>query len=474
MTKKQSQEGLTIKKEENFSEWYTQLITKAELADYSAIKGFMVIRPNAYSIWEILRDYFDKRIKSLGVRNAYFPLLIPESFFKREAEHAKGFSPEVAWISNREDERLAIRPTSETIMYDSYSRWIRSWKDLPLKINQWCNIVRWETKATRLFLRTREFLWQEGHCVYETKQECDEETRIYLKEYQKMCEEILAIPVLAGRKTEKEKFSGGLYTLSIEGIMPDGKSLQMATSHNLGQEFARSFKINFLDKKGKENIPWQNSWGFSTRTIGAIAMVHGDDKGLIIPPKLAYNKIVIIPLLFKGKEKEVLKKAKEINKKLNHFNPIFDDRDYSPGWKFNEWELKGIPIRIEIGPKDIEKKQVTLVRRDTNKKDQIKENKLAKEIDSLLIEIQKNLLEKAKKNLKEKIVEVKKISDLKKVIANKKIARTFFCGEIGCEDNIKDRANGASSLNFPFDEKEKGPCIFCEKEGAVCYFGKSY
>jgi len=473
MTKK-SKEGITIKKEDDFSEWYTQLITKAELADYSAVKGFMVIRPNAYSMWEILRDYFDKRIKNLGVRNAYFPLLIPESFFKKEAEHAKGFSPEVAWISNREDERLAIRPTSETIMYDSYSKWIRSWKDLPLRINQWCNIVRWETKATRLFLRTREFLWQEGHCVYQNKQECDKETMQYLKEYQKMCEEVLAMPVLAGRKTEKEKFSGALYTLSVEGIMPDGKSLQIATSHNLGQGFAKSFKIRFLDKNEKETIPWQNSWGFSTRTIGALAMIHGDNNGLIIPPKLAYNKITIIPLLFKGKEKKVLKKAKEINKKLNQFKPIFDNRDYSPGWKFNEWELKGIPIRIEIGPKDVEKKQVILVRRDTNKKYQIKEKKLTKEIKILLINIQENLLTKAKKNFKEKIVEVKKIVDLKKAIANKKVAKTFFCGDIGCEDNIKDQANGASSLNFPFDEKEKGKCIFCENQGEVCYFGKSY
>ncbi|MBU1252707.1 MAG: proline--tRNA ligase, partial [Nanoarchaeota archaeon] len=303
MSKQKDNKGLTVKKSENFSEWYNQVVQKAELADYSDVKGFMVIRPNAYSIWEIITEYFNKRIKALGVRNAYFPLLIPESFFKKEAEHAKGFQPEVAWVSNREDERLAIRPTSETIMYDSYSKWIRSWRDLPLRINQWCNVVRWETKATRLFLRTREFLWQEGHCVYETEKECEEETKIYLKEYEKLCRDILAMPVLAGKKTEKEKFSGAKYTLSIEGIMPDGKALQMGTSHNLGQGFAKSFGISFLDKNEKRNIPWQNSWGVSTRLIGALTMVHGDDKGLVLPPKLAYNKVVIIPLLFKGKEK---------------------------------------------------------------------------------------------------------------------------------------------------------------------------
>ena len=302
--KSKSQEGLTIKKGENFSEWYNQVVQKAELADYSDVKGFMVIRPNAYSIWEQIQSYFDQRIKTLGVRNAYFPLLIPESFFKKESEHAKGFAPEVAWISNKDEnttERLAIRPTSETIMYDSYSKWIRSWRDLPLRINQWCNVVRWETKATRLFLRTREFLWQEGHCVYETKEECDKETLQFLEEYRKTCEEILAIPVLVGRKTEKEKFSGAFYTLSVDGIMPDGKTLQMGTSHNLGQGFAKSFGISFLDRNEKKSVPWQNSWGISTRLIGAVIMAHGDDHGLVLPPKVAYNKVVIIPLLFKGK-----------------------------------------------------------------------------------------------------------------------------------------------------------------------------
>jgi prolyl-tRNA synthetase len=473
---KKSQEGLTVKKEENFSEWYSQVVQKAELADYSAVKGCMVIRPNAYSIWEILQDYFNERIKAMGVKNAYFPLFIPESFFKKEAEHAQGFSPEVAWIANREDERLAVRPTSETIMYDSYSKWIRSWRDLPLRINQWCNVVRWETKATRLFLRTREFLWQEGHCVYPAKEDCDKETLAYLKEYQKMCEEALAIPVLAGKKTEKEKFSGGFYTLSVEGIMPDGKALQMATSHNLGQGFAKSFGISYLDKNEKKNIPWQNSWGVSTRVIGAITMVHGDNKGLVLPPKLAYNKAVIIPLIFKGKEENVIKKAKEIHKKLNQFKVILDDRDYTAGWKFNEWELKGIPLRIEIGPRDVEKKQITLVRRDNSKKIEIKETNLIKDVEKILEDIQNSLFKKAKQEFENKIIEVKNISELKKAISQKKIAKTYFCGKTECEDNIKDQADGAVSLNVPFTKpSKKGKCVFCSKDAEeLCYFGKSY
>ncbi|MFH1889333.1 MAG: proline--tRNA ligase [Nanoarchaeota archaeon] len=475
MSKQKDNKGLTVKKSENFSEWYNQVVQKAELADYSDVKGFMVIRPNAYSIWEIITEYFNKRIKALGVRNAYFPLLIPESFFKKEAEHAKGFQPEVAWVSNREDERLAIRPTSETIMYDSYSKWIRSWRDLPLRINQWCNVVRWETKATRLFLRTREFLWQEGHCVYETEKECEEETKIYLKEYEKLCRDILAMPVLAGKKTEKEKFSGAKYTLSIEGIMPDGKALQMGTSHNLGQGFAKSFGISFLDKNEKRNTPWQNSWGVSTRLIGALTMVHGDDKGLVLPPKLAYNKVVIIPLLFKGKEKSVLKKAKEILEKLKEHDPILDDRDYSPGWKFSEWELKGIPMRIEIGPKDIQKKQVIIVRRDNGEKIEVKENDIEKEVIKLLENIQKSMLKKSEKNFKEKIVSVKNLNELKGAIEEQKIAKADFCNKGECEESLKEKVDGAKTLNMPLEETPKGKCVICGKKATeIVYIGKSH
>jgi len=415
MAKKETKEGITVKKEENFSEWYTQVIQKADLADYSRVKGCMVIKPNAYFIWEQIQDYFNKRLKQLKVRNAYFPLFIPESFFQKEAEHAQGFKPEVAWIEKEEEgERLAVRPTSETVIYDSYSKWIRSHRDLPLKINQWVNIVRMETKATRLFIRTREFLWQEGHCVYETEEECDKETVQYLNEYKKLCEDLLAIPVITGKKSEKEKFAGAYYTLSIESIMPDGKALQMGTSHNLAQNFSKSFCIKFLDQSGKEKLPWQNSWGISTRLIGALAMFHGDDKGLVLPPKVAFNKVVIIPILFKETQEKVLKKAKDIENELKKYSPILDERNYSPGWKFNEWELKGIPIRLEIGPKDVDKKQVVLVRRDNNKKEFVKISSITKKIDDTLEDMQKSMLEKAQKEMQSKIIKISSFSEFQR------------------------------------------------------------
>ncbi|MFH1592771.1 MAG: proline--tRNA ligase [Candidatus Woesearchaeota archaeon] len=470
--------GLTVKKEQDFSEWYTQVIRKAELADYSAVKGCMIIKPNAYSIWENIQAYFNERLKKLNVKNAYFPLFIPESFFKKEAEHAKGFTPEVAWVSNTDEgERLALRPTSETVIYDAYSKWIRSHRDLPLKINQWANIIRWETKATRLFLRTREFLWQEGHCVYETEKECNKETLLYLDEYKKLCEDLLAIPVIIGKKTDKEKFAGALYTLSIDALMPDGKALQMGTSHHLGQDFAKSFNIRFLGKDEKEHTPWQNSWGFSTRLIGALAMVHGDNKGLIIPPKVASTKIVIIPIMQKKSEEKVLKKAKEIQTRLKKYNPLLDDSDYTAGWKFNEWELKGIPLRVEIGPKDIAKKQVILVRRDTNAKKPVKITNLIKEIEKTLEQIQNNLLNNAKKFLDSNTVHVKSFQDFKKAIKNKKLIKAPYCNSVECEDNIKDQTNGAKTINIPFYQPKniRDNCVYCNKKAKViCYFAKSY
>ena len=392
MPEKEEQIGITVKKDRNFSDWYNEVVLKSELADYSAISGFMVIRPRGYAIWEKIQEFFNKRIEKLNVKNAYFPLLIPERFFKKEAEHAEGFAPELAWVAQNEEEKLAIRPTSETIMYDSYSKWIRSWRDLPLRINQWCNVLRWEVKQTKLFLRTREFLWQEGHCVYETKEECDEETKLFLDEYKKVCEELLAVPVLEGKKTEKEKFAGALYTTTLEALMPDGKVLQMGTSHSLGQDFAKAFDIKYLSKDEKVKIPWQNSWGFSTRLIGALVMVHSDDKGLILPPKVAPTEIVIVPILFKDSKDKVMKKAFEIKNKLKKYSVMLDDREeYSAGWKFNEWELKGIPIRLEIGPKDIEKKQVVLVRRDDNKKESVKISQLDKKIKETIEDMQNSL-----------------------------------------------------------------------------------
>jgi len=472
--------GIQTKKEEDLSKWYEEVCLKSELVEFAKVKGFMVIRPRGYSIWEKIREEFEKTInKPLKVKNAYFPLLIPESFFKKESEHAEGFTPEVAWIDKeltKDGERLAIRPTSETIMYNSYSRWIRSYKDLPLKINQWCNIVRWETKATRLFLRTREFLWQEGHNVYETEKECEKETIEIIKKYKKLAEELLGIPVLVGKKSVKEKFAGAKHTYTIEAFMPDGKSLQCGTSHNLGNGFAKSFGISFLGRDEKKHFPFQNSWGLSTRLIGGLVMTHSDNSGLVLPPKVAENKLVIIPLIFKGKEKEVLKKSKEIFKLLKKFNPILDDsEDYSPGYKFSEYELKGIPLRIEIGPRDLEKGVVTLVRRDTKAKSELKIKGLPGEVSKILENMQKDLFDKAKKRMENSIVEVNSKEDFEKALKNKKLIKMNWCGETNCEEEIKEKTGATTKCVLLKKEKFSGNCPFCSKKAVeVMYFGRSY
>ena len=449
------QEGLTVSKEKDFSEWYTQVVQKADLADYSPVKGCMIIKPHGYSIWEQIQQYFNERLRALKVKNAYFPLFIPESFFKKEMAHAEGFSPEVAWIANKEEgERLAVRPTSETVMYDAYANWIRSHRDLPLRINQWANVVRWETKQTRLFLRTREFLWQEGHCVYATQEECTKETEQYLQEYQKLCEELLAIAVLPGRKSESERFAGAMDTYSIDGIMPDGKSLQMGTSHQLGQGFGKAFGISFLGEDGKKHIPWQNSWGVSTRLLGAVIMVHGDDKGLVLPPRAARQKAVIVPIYKEDEKDTVLKEAKKIEKSLSEYGVFVDDRDgYTPGWKFNEWELKGIPLRIEIGPKDIAKKQVVLVRRDTSKKTPIAISDLGKVVPQQLEEMHHEMLKRSRAMLTSHITSVKTWKELVSAINNHQVVKAFWCGKKSCEEKVKAEASGARTINLPLEQK---------------------
>ncbi len=476
---KEENQGITVSKEKDFSEWYQQVILRADLAEYSPVKGCMIIKPSGYSIWESIQNYFNERLKKLNVKNAYFPLFIPESFFNKEKIHAKGFTPEVMWIANKEEgeERIAIRPTSETIMYDAYSRWVRSYRDLPLRINQWANIVRAETKATRLFLRTREFLWQEGHCVYETENECDKETRMFLDEYAELCKNLLAIPVIQGKKTEREKFAGALCTTTIESFMPDGKSLQCGTSHNLGQSFAKSFGISFLGKDEKSYTPWQNSWGISTRLIGAMVMLHSDDKGLILPPKVAWSKVVIVPILFEKNKEKVLKESESIEKELKSFNAILDNREgYSPGWKFNDWELKGIPIRIEIGPKDLQNKQVVLVRRDTGKKEVVKRINVKERVKTLLDEIQNDLYTKAEKFLENSIIEVMNEKDLAQALKNKKIASAFYCGEATCEERMLEKFAGVKITCIPFNQKKsEGTCISCHKKSKErVYIAKSY
>jgi len=476
------QEGLTVKKSDDFSEWYTQVVQKADLADYAPVQGCMVIKPNGYAIWENIMKTLDQDFKKLGVKNAYFPQFIPESFLKKEAEHFQGFVPECAWVTigggKELGEKLAIRPTSETIIYSMFSKWIRSWRDLPLKVNQWCNIVRWES-ATKFFVRTTEFLWQEGHTAHETIEEADKMMMDILKVYQKFIEDYLAIPVLAGKKTDKDKFAGALTTTTLEALMPDGRAIQMGTSHNLGQNFSKVFDVKFLDKTEKEKFVWNTSWGVSTRMVGALIMAHGDDKGLIIPPKIAHTHAVIIPIFYKSTEKKkVLKKAEDVKKKLEKESKvILDDRaEYTPGWKFNEWELKGIPLRIEIGPKDIQKKQVVVVRRDNGKKIIIKEGQLTKKISQLLEDIQKSLFNKARNFLKDNIRTVKNYEEFKEVIDRERgFIRTGWCDEQSCEEKIKEET-GATIRTIPF-KKEKifSNCVYCGKKAKeVVYFAKAY
>lgn len=473
--------GLTVNKNENFSRWYNDVVLKVGLADFASIKGFMVIKPYGYAIWEKIKAFLDFEFKKTGHSNAYFPCLIPDRFFEKEKEHVKGFKPEVFWVTEAGDsklrERYALRPTSETIIYDSYSRWIRSWRDLPILINVWANVFRSETKMTKLFLRTREFLWQEGHTCHRNKEEADEEVMKILDIYKKMCEELLAIPVISGIKTESEKFPGALYTATIEALMPDGKALQLGTSHNLGQHFAKAFNIQFADKDKKKKYVWQTCWGVSTRLIGAAVMVHGDDKGLVLPPKIAPIQIVIIPIIFKKYEEKIKRKAKDIKEELEKkFSVELDDRDYSPGYKFHEWEMKGVPLRIEIGPKDLANNSITLVRRDSGKKESVKISDLEKIVKRRLDEIQKTLYDNAKKFLDDHTFFANNIKEFEKFLHNG-FVKANWCGSAKCESSIKEKTT-ATIRCLPLKEKEKkkekGKCIVCGKDGSVVYFARAY
>jgi prolyl-tRNA synthetase len=476
--------GVTVKKSEDFSEWYTEVILKSGLADYAPIKGCMIIREDAYAMWEKIQEVFNRKIRETGHRNVYFPMFIPEGFLKKEAEHFAGFVPEVAWITQGGDtpleEKLAVRPTSETIMYATFAKWIRSWRDLPIKINQWCNIVRWETKATKLFLRTREFLWQEGHTAHATKEDAKKEVMDILQDYRDVMESYLAIPVLVGVKTESEKFAGALYTTTLEAIMPDGKALQMGTSHNLGQNFAHVFDIKFIGEDEKEHYVWQTSWGITTRLIGAVVMVHGDDRGLVLPPKVAPVQVVIVPIPYKDADSSaIVAKAKEVAEKLKAKNiaVVLDDREeYTPGWKFNQWELKGVPVRIEIGPRDLKQQQVTLARRDTYQKIVVKEEEAINAVEKLLEEIQSNMYAKAKKALEENITTVQDYGEFAKILKEKGgFIKTAWCGSAECEAKIKEET-GATIRLIPF-EKEEHPtsCVYCgEKAKEIVYFARSY
>jgi prolyl-tRNA synthetase len=479
-----SDTGVTVKKNEDFSEWYTEVVLKSGMAEYSPIKGCMIIREHAYAIWEKIQEVFNKKIKETGHNNVYFPMFIPESFLKKEGEHFEGFVPEVAWVteggSTPLEEKLAIRPTSETIMYVTFAKWIRSWRDLPLKINQWCNIVRWETKATKPFLRTREFLWQEGHTVHATAEEAEKEVFYALGEYKDLVETYLAIPVLVGKKTDSEKFAGALYTTTMEAMMPDGKALQMGTSHNLGQNFAKVFDITFIGEDEQKHEVWQTSWGITTRLIGAVIMVHGDDKGLVLPPKVAPVQVVIVPIPYKGVEAAAIAaKAKELYSALKEkgISVVLDDREeYTPGWKFNQWELKGVPVRIEIGPRDLKQKQVIMARRDTLQKMAVKQTEAIITVEKLLVEIQHNLYAKARVDLENKITAVQTYDEFKDTLKTKGgFIKAAWCGRATCEAKIKDETSATIRLE-PFEkEAPKTGCIYCgEKAEEIVYFARSY
>lgn len=468
-------------KSEDFSRWYTEIIRRAELADYAPMKGMMVIRPYGYAIWENIQRLLDNRIKETGHTNAYFPLFIPETLLQKETEHLEGFSPEVAWVTHGGDEeleeRLAVRPTSEAIIGSMYSKWIKSWRDLPVLINQWANIVRWE-KVTRPFLRTTEFLWQEGHTAHETSAEAEKETLMILDLYKEFVETELAISVVSGKKTARERFAGALETYAIEALMSDGKALQMGTSHNLGQHFSKVFNIRFEDRDQKLQYVWQTSWGVSTRLVGSVIMSHGDDSGLKIPPRIAPVQIVIIPISLGNWKQEVLPKAQELEQELKKegWRVKLDAREeFTPGWKFSEYELRGIPLRIEIGPRDIKNNQAIVVRRDTMAKESVSLDSLKVKIPQILSDIQDSMLAKARKFQAENTHEVDNYQDFKSVLESKRgFLKTFWCGNQDCEDKIKEETMATIRV-IPLEQKEKGKCVLCQADaGQWVLFARAY
>jgi prolyl-tRNA synthetase len=479
--------GITVSKNDNFSEWYTQVVIKAELADYAPVKGLIVLRPDGYSIWESIKESLDKKLKETGHRNGFLPVLIPESLLAKEKEHFEGFNPEVFWVTHSGNseigDRLALRPTSETLAYSLFSKWIRSWRDLPLKINFWNSALRAEIKGTKPFLRTSEFLWQEGHTVHATKEEAEKEVADILQLYKKTIEEELAVPVITGKKSEKDKFVGAVYTDTLESLMPDGKALQMGTSHFLGQNFSKPFDVKYLDENNVETFAWQTSWGVSWRLIGGMIMTHGDDKGLVLPPKIAPIQVVIIPIYYSDDEKgNVIQKANQIKDSLSKINlrVHLDDREQlTPGFKFNDWEMKGIPIRIEIGPKDIAKNQVVLARRHNQTKTSIdmhtSSNTFSSVISSELKNIQKEMFDTAKKILDERVVRVSEYQQFKEELENGKMIDCSWCGNQTCEDKIKEET-GADLRVIPFDNTEKSEtCIYCKNSGTTnVLFARGY
>lgn len=464
--------------DEDFAKWYTDIVKKADLVDYSSVRGCMVIRPYGYAIWENIQRIFDARFKETGHENVYMPMFIPESLLQKEKDHVEGFAPEVAWITHgggeKLNERLCVRPTSEVLFCEHYAHIINSYRDLPKLYNQWCSVVRWE-KTTRPFLRSLEFLWQEGHTMHETAEEAWEETERMLGIYADVCEQSLAIPVIKGRKTDKEKFAGAVATYTIEAMMHDGKALQSGTSHYFGDGFARAFGIQFTGRNNTLQYPHQTSWGVSTRLIGALIMAHGDDNGLVLPPAIAPIQVVIIPV---AQHKEGVLDA--AHKLLERLKPIcrvkIDDSDNSPGWKYAEYEMKGVPLRLEIGPKDIEKGQCVLVRRDTREKYFVPLDELETKIPELLQALRDGIYEKALKNRERRTFTAKNMEELKKLAeAESGFYKTMWCGDRACEEQIKAEV-GLSSRCMPFEqEKLSDTCVCCGKPAEkMIYWGRAY
>lgn len=464
--------------EVDFPQWYTDVVKKADLTDYSSVKGCMIIRPYGYAIWELIQKQLDERFKATGHENVYMPMFIPESLLQKEKDHVEGFAPEAAWVTQGGDtklqEKLCVRPTSETLFCEHYANIVQSYRDLPKLYNQWCSVVRWE-KTTRPFLRTTEFLWQEGHTAHATAQEAHEETIKMLNVYADFCHDVLAIPVIKGEKTEKERFAGAKSTYTIESLMHDGKALQSGTSHNFGNGFAKVFDIQYTDKDNQLQYVHQTSWGITTRLIGAIIMVHGDNSGLVLPPKIAPTQVVIIPI---AQHKEgVLEKVAELNTKLSSsFRVKVDSTDKSAGWKFSEYEMKGIPLRLEIGPKDIEKNQAVLVRRDTREKVFVSLDELEQKIQLLLEEIQANLLEKATERRNSKTYTAANLEQFEKILNETPgFIKAMWCGDRACEDAIKEKTT-ATSRCIPFEQEQiSDVCVCCGKKAThMVYWGKAY
>jgi prolyl-tRNA synthetase len=482
MSETKQQEGITAKKAQDFDEWYTQAILKSELADYSPVSGCLVYRPAGYAIWEKIQGAADREFKKAGIQNAYFPLLIPERLLRKEQKHVEGFAPEVAWVTeagnSKLEERLAIRPTSETIIYEVVRKWIRSWRDLPLRLNLWNSVVRWEFKHPTPFLRGREFLWNEGHTMFATREEADAERDQILSIYKKVTEEFLALPGLVGKKTDNEKFAGALASYSIEHLMPNGKAIQGPDFHSDGQNFAKAFELTFIDQTGERQFVWQNTWAITTREIGVMVAVHGDDKGLIVPPKVAPTQVVIVPIVNDETRSRVLEEAKRIRDLLqDSYSVRLDDRDFlTPGRKFNEWELRGVPLRLEIGPRDINQGQVVLVRRDTSMKRAAKIIEVVAEVGRELEDIQRTLLARASETLRASVRAAKSYDELKAVLAKEGgVVQAPWCGSPECEEKVKAET-GAKIVNIPFDQPaEVGPCVLCGNPGsAIANFAKSY